>query len=159
MEKRNIWHRCEFTSHSPHLKGFRKKILVHPSSETCSSNKNIYLPPQGVREKTQKMHTRNVRNLMRSNWIDESVSARVCCWNTGRIPNRNHLLLPRSFSSSLLMLLHSFGFFKNYYCCLTCDRDVNYDGQVMLSIWNQFVSRFLSFIQLPQRQTSNTSVW
>lgn len=29
---------------------------------------------------------------------------------------------------------------ENCYCSLTCDSDVNYDGQVMLSIWNQFVS-------------------
>lgn len=33
-----------------------------------------------------------------------------------------------------------YSLYENYYCCLACDRDVNYDGQVMLSIWNQFVS-------------------
>lgn len=45
---------------------------------------------------------------------------------------------------------------ENYYFCVACDRDVNYDGQVMLSIWNQFVSFSSSALKLPQRQTSNT---
>lgn len=79
----------------------------------------------------------NVRNLMRSNWIDESVSARFYWYGQRR--NRNLLLL--------LSFVHLA--FENCYCSLTCDSDVNYDGRVMLSMWNQFVSHFT--VELPQR--------